>query len=154
MTYLVLKCIHIISSTILFGTGIGSAFYMLMANRSRDLVSIRFATRYVVLADYIFTAPAVVVQPITGFALAYQAGFDFSALWLTWAIILYLLAGTCWLPVVYLQIKMRDIAEQAYASNQNLPPIYWIKNRWWLALGSAAFPAVAVIFYLMIFKPM
>lgn len=153
MTYLILKWIHIISSTVLFGTGIGSAFYMLMANRSRDLASIRFATRYVVLADYMFTAPAVVVQPITGFALAYQAGFDFSALWLTWAIILYLLAGACWLPVVYLQIQMRDIAEQAYVSQQSLPLRYWNKNRWWLIFGSVAFPALVVVFYLMVFKP-
>lgn len=153
MTYLILKWIHIISSTILFGTGIGSAFYVLMANRSRDLASIRFATRNVVVADYVFTAPAVVVQPITGFALTHQAGFDFSTLWLSWAIILYLVAGACWLPVVYLQIKMRDIAEQAYASQQSLPPAYWSKNRWWLILGSVAFPAVVAVFYLMVFKP-
>jgi uncharacterized membrane protein len=153
MTYLVLKWIHIISSTILFGTGIGSAFYVFMANRTRDLASIRFATRYVVIADYVFTAPAVVVQPITGIGLAQLAGFDFSALWLTWAIILYLIAGACWLPVVYLQIQMRDIAEKAYASEESLPPIYWTKNRWWLILGSVAFPAVVGIFYLMVFKP-
>lgn len=153
MTYLIFKWIHIISSTILFGTGIGSAFYVLMANRSRDLDSIRFATRCVVIADYVFTAPVVVVQPITGIWLAQLAGIDFSALWLTWAIILYLVAGACWLPVVYFQIQMRDIAEEAYLSDQTLPPIYWTKNRWWLILGSIAFPAVVAVFYLMVFKP-
>ncbi|MGC3981635.1 MAG: DUF2269 domain-containing protein [Steroidobacteraceae bacterium] len=153
MTYLILKCLHIISSTILFGTGIGSAFYLLMANRSRDLASIRFATRYVVIADYIFTAPAVIVQPITGYALANLAGFELSAPWLAWAIVLYLLAGACWLPVVYLQIQMRDMAEQAYLSGQSLPPDYWVKSRWWQILGWIAFPAVIAIFYLMVFKP-
>ena len=153
MTYLFLKWVHIISSTILFGTGIGSAYYVFMAHRSRDISCIRFAMRQVVVADFLFTTPAIFVQAITGAALGYYAGFDFSSLWLVWAIVLYLLVGVCWMPVVYLQIRMRDIAEQAYASQQSLPSSYWNQYRWWLILGSIAFPAVVAVFYLMVFKP-
>lgn len=154
MDYIFLKWIHILSSTILFGTGIGSAFYMFMANRRNDITAIAFATRHVVIADWLFTTPAVIIQFITGLALAYSAGFSITDdSWLLYAILLYFFVGACWLPVVWIQIKMRDMARQALDNGTELPDRYWTMDRWWIALGSLAFPATMGIFYLMVFKP-
>ena len=153
MDYLVLKWIHIISATVLFGTGIGSAFYMLMANRSRKLDNMVFATRAVVLADWLFTTPAVIIQLITGIWLVGLSGWSFSDTWVVSALGLFAFIGLCWLPVVWLQIEMRKMAEAALTSRCELPARYWSFERWWFVLGCLAFPATLLIFYLMVFKP-
>lgn len=153
MEYLVIKWMHIISSTVLFGTGIGSAFYMLMANRSRNLSSIAFVARTVVLADWLFTTPAVVVQIVTGVWLVNITGWSFSDIWVASAVVLFVFVGACWLPVVWIQIKMRDMAEAALKDHGKLPAQYWHHERWWIVLGCLAFPAMLIIFYLMVFKP-
>lgn len=153
MDYPLLKLIHILSSTILFGTGIGSAFYMFMANRRKDIAGIYFATRHVVIADWIFTTPSVVIQLITGIALAHTLGLPLTEGWVFKALVLYFFAGACWLPVVWMQIKMRDMAKQALDSGAPLPPRYWKYDRWWIILGSLAFPAIMVVFWLMVVKP-
>lgn len=150
MLYLCVKWLHVLSSTVLFGTGVGTAFCMLMANRTRDLNAIRFATRTVVTADWLFTTPAVIVQPMTGYMLARLAGYPLSTPWLVAAIILYIFAGACWLPVVWIQLRMKALAQ---AATDALPEEYWRYNLWWLILGSLAFPAVMVIFWLMVFTP-
>lgn len=150
MLYLCVKWLHILSSTVLFGTGVGTAFFMLMANRSRDVKAIRFATKTVVIADWLFTTPAVIIQPITGVILAHIAGYPLTTPWLMTAIALYVFAGACWLPVVWIQLKMRALT---IAATDDLPAQYWTYNRWWLILGSLAFPAVMVIFWLMVFTP-
>lgn len=153
MTYLILKWIHIVSSTILFGTGIGSAFYMFMANRSKDVASIYFATRNVVIADFIFTTPAVIIQLLTGIGLVHAVGYSFSDKWVMWGLVLYLFAGACWIPVVWMQIKMRDMAKSALDNKTDLPLRYWQMDKWWVILGSLAFPAIMVVFWLMVAKP-
>jgi uncharacterized membrane protein len=153
MEYFGLKLIHIISATILFGTGIGSAFYMFMANRKKDINAIYFTVKNVVIADWIFTTPAVLVQFISGIFLVKEQGYSFSENWLFTALCLYFFAGICWLPVVWIQIKMRDMAKISFENNTALPSSYWVINRWWIFLGSLAFPAVMVVFYLMVFKP-
>ena len=153
MSYELLKVIHIICSTILFGTGIGSAFYMFMANRRGDLAGIVFATRHVVIADWAFTTPAVIIQFLSGYLLARELGYDFSERWLQIAIALYFFAGACWLPVVWIQIKMRDMASEAIQENKKLPARYWHLDKWWLILGALAFPAILIVFYLMVVKP-
>lgn len=111
--YLLLKYAHVISSTLLFGTGLGTAFHGWMAHRSGDRPAIAVVSRNVVLADWIFTAPAVVVQPATGLALAHLAGFPWHSPWLLASVVLYLLVGACWLPVVWLQIRMHRMAGEA-----------------------------------------
>ena len=153
MDYLVLKWIHIISATVLFGTGIGSAFYMLIANRSGNLNSIVFATRTVVLADWLFTTPAVIVQLISGIWLVSLSGWSFSDAWIALALLLFAFIGACWLPVVWLQIEMRSMAQVASEAGDSLPGRYWKFERWWLLLGCLAFPATLLVFYLMVFKP-
>ncbi len=153
MDYLFLKLIHIISATILFGTGIGSAFYMFMANRRKDIAGIYFATRYVVIADWIFTTPSVIVQLASGIALAHELGLPLTEGWVFWALILYSLAGVCWVPVVWLQIKMRVMAKIAIEAGDALPERYWRLDRWWIILGSLAFPAILAIIGLMVMKP-
>ena len=153
MSYELVKWIHIISSTILFGTGIGSAFYVFMACRSGNLHSIRFATSTVVIADWLFTAVSVVVQLVTGLWLVHLGGWSFSDRWITWALILFFFAGACWLPVVWIQIRMRDIAIEAAKSDSGLPRLFWTFERWWIVLGSLAFPAIVIVFYLMVVKP-
>jgi uncharacterized membrane protein len=153
MDFLLLKWIHIISSTILFGTGIGSAFYMFMANRRKELISIHFAVRHVVIADWLFTTPSIIVQLVTGVTMVLLLDLDFTQGWVFWALVLYFFAGACWLPVVWLQLKMRDMVRQAIDHGEELPPRYWVMEKWWIILGSLAFPAIVVIFWLMVFKP-
>jgi uncharacterized membrane protein len=150
MEYLLVKWLHIISSTILFGTGIGSAFYVFMANRSREVTSIHFAARTVVVADFLFTAPAAAIQLLTGLWLT---GYSLSDGWVQWGLALYFFAGACWLPVVWMQIEMRNIARIALETNKPLPERYWQRKRWWTVLGSLAFPALVIVFYLMVAKP-
>ncbi len=152
MDYLLLKWIHILSSTILFGTGIGSAFFMFSANRSTDPASIYFAVRHVVIADWFFTTPAIIIQLLTGIALVYAGGYEFSDFWIIWALLLYFFAGVCWLPVVWMQIKMRDMAKIALETGEPLPERYHKMENIWIILGSLAFPTVIIIFYLMVFK--
>jgi uncharacterized membrane protein len=153
MDYLTVKWLHIISATFLAGTGFGTAFYMFWANRSKDVRAIAVVTRFVALADWLFTAPAVVVQPVTGLYLAHLAGWEFGSGWLHATLWLYALAGACWLPVVWLQLRMRDMAKAAAQAGTALPALYWRYERWWVLLGIPAFTAVGVIYWLMVVKP-
>ena len=153
MEYLTIKWLHILSSTILFGTGVGSAFYMFMANYRKDISAIYFAIRHVVIADFLFTTPSIIIQLVTGLWMVHLVGYELTDTWIMWGLILYFFAGGCWLPVVWIQIKMRDIAKEALEHNKELPKHYWRMYLWWVTLGSLAFPAIIVIFYLMVMKP-
>lgn len=158
MDYLTVKYVHIVSSTILFGTGIGSAFYMVMANRRKnirgeDIAGIYLTIRHVVIADWLFTAPSVIIQLASGIALTQMRGYELTDKWIMYSLALYFFAGACWLPVVWIQIKMRDMAKEALDRKTVLPGKYWLYDRWWILLGSAAFPAILSVFYLMVFKP-
>ena len=153
MEYLIVKWLHILSSTLLFGTGLGSAFYMFFASLTRDPRVVATVVRYVVIADYAFTTPTIILQPVTGLYLIHLAGFPLSSTWIAGSIALYFLAGACWLPVVWMQIKMRDMAIAANASGTELPQRYWKFLKWWVALGIVAFVALVVVFYLMVAKP-
>jgi len=147
------KIVHILSSTVLFGTGLGTAFQMWTAHRSRDVQAIGTVARHAVWADFLFTTPAVIIQPVTGYMLARLAGYDLTSAWLVAAMILYVLVGVCWLPVVGIQLKVRDLAIEAVRSKRTLPARYFRLMRWWFGLGWPAFSAVLLIFWLMIAKP-
>lgn len=152
--YLIVKWLHILSATLLVGTGFGSAFYMFFVNRTRNVDAIAAVSGYVVIADWAFTAPTVIFQPLSGLYLASRAGIPWSEPWIAWSLALYALAGVCWLPVVWIQIRMRDIARAAVARRVGeLPPRYWQYARWWTALGIPAFIAMLAIYYLMVMKP-
>jgi uncharacterized membrane protein len=153
MEYVIVKWVHILSSTLLFGTGLGSAFYMFFTSRTRDAHTIAVVVRYVVIADWAFTTPTIILQPLTGFYLMHIAGFPLTSKWIVASIVLYLLAGACWLPVVWMQIRMRDMARQAASSGAELSARYWRFLRWWVALGIVAFLALVAVFYLMVAKP-
>ena len=153
MEYFVLKWLHILSSTFLFGTGIGSAFYMFFASLTRDVRAVAVVVRYVVIADTVFTATTVVIQPLTGWYLARLLGFPLTAFWLKWSIGLFVLTGACWLPVVWMQIRMSRMAQAAVSGGTELPLLYWRYFRYWTALGVPAFLALVVVFYLMVAKP-
>ena len=153
MSYETVKWIHIISAILLFGTGFGSAFYKYMADRSGNLATIAITNRHVVLADWIFTSPTVVIQPLSGFWLAHLQGYSLTTSWLLTSIVLFVLAGACWLPVVYLQIRNRNDATKALSTQSELQPRYWRDARLWFWLGIPAFSAMLVIVYLMIAKP-
>ncbi len=153
MEYLMLKWLHILSATLLYGTGLGSAFYKLMADRSGNLPAIAHTNKIVVLADWLFTTPTVIIQPITGVLLAKAAGFPLSSNWLVLSIALYILAGLCWLPVVYLQIRMRNLSQAALGDGQNLDSRYERLARIWFWLGVPAFVALIFVYFLMVFKP-
>ena len=151
--YVAIKLIHVLSSTILFGTGLGTAFHMWMTHRTGDVRAIASAARITVIADWWFTTPAVIVQPLTGFALIHFAGFGWTQSWLFAALLLYLLAGACWLPVVWLQLRVHRLAAAAAANGSALPPEYFRCMRAWFVLGWPAFVAVVIVFWLMVAKP-
>ena len=151
--YLLLKTLHVIGATVLFGTGAGIAFFMLMAHRSGDARTIAHTAGVVVIADTLFTATAVVLQPITGAGLAHIAGFPMLHGWVALSLILYVGTGLCWLPVVWMQLKMRDLARAAVRNEAPLPTEYHRLWRWWFAFGFPAFFAVAAIIWLMVAKP-
>jgi len=151
--YLLVKLVHILSSTLLFGTGLGTAFHGWMANRSGNLQATAVSNRNVVLADWLFTTPAVLVQPVTGVWLALEAGYPLLSGWLLVSILLYVMVGACWLPVVWIQLRMREIAEAAVRDGTALPAAYGRLARAWFLLGWPAFIGVIAIFYLMVAKP-
>jgi uncharacterized membrane protein len=153
MDYVTVKWLHIMSSTFLFGTGVGSAFYMLFVSLTRNTHATAVVARHVVLADWLFTTPTVFIQPLTGLYLVHLAGFPMNAKWVHWSLILYAVAVACWLPVVWLQIRMRKLAEEASRRDNDLPAKYWTLLRFWILLGIPAFFAFVGIFYLMVAKP-
>jgi uncharacterized membrane protein len=151
--YVFVKWLHILSSTFLFGTGIGSAFYLLLASLQRDPRVIASVARYVVIADWLFTATTVVFQPLSGWYMVQVAGMPVSARWLAWSIALYAVAVACWLPVVWIQMRLRDLAASAARAGEALPQAYSRWLRVWIALGVPAFFAFVAVFYLMTAKP-
>jgi len=151
--YLILKLVHILSATVLFGTGLGTAFSMWRAHSSADPHVIAVVARNVALADWWFTTPAAIVQPLTGFALVHLAGFSLSSPWLVLTLALYVFIGACWIPVVWLQLRMRDLAREAAAASQPLSPLYHRYFRIWFVLGWPAFISVLLLFGLMVLKP-
>jgi uncharacterized membrane protein len=152
-TYLVLKWLHIVSSVLMVGTGLGSAFYMFFTNRSGSVPAQAVVSRLVVRADWWFTTPTVILQPATGFALAHMAGWPMSTPWLASSLLLFVFAGACWLPVVWLQIRMAALAAQADRDAAPLPALYARYQRYWELLGYPAFVAMVAVFYLMVNKP-
>lgn len=153
MTYLVLKYVHVVGAAVLLGTGAGIAFFMLLAHRTENVSTIASVARIVVIADFVFTATAVLAQPLTGLWLAYEAGYSPSDSWIVVSVILYVVTGLFWLPVVWMQMKMRDLADAASRSDQILPPLYYRLFRIWFAFGFPAFAAVLAIYWLMIARP-
>ena len=153
MLYLSLKTLHNLSMLLLFGTGLGSAFYKWMADRSGNLAHIAVTNRHVVLADWLFTTPTVIFQPISGLAMASLAGYSLRSDWIAISLALYVFAGACWLPVVWLQIRVRDLARAALAAGEPISPLAERLMRWWFCLGWPAFVALIVVFYLLVSRP-
>jgi uncharacterized membrane protein len=151
--YLALKLAHVIGACVLFGTGMGIAFFMWMAHRTADAAFIAATARIVILADAVFTATAVIMQPLTGAALAHVMGFSLLEPWIGASLALYLFVGACWLPVVLIQMALRDLASAARDSGEPLPARYHRLFRIWFILGWPAFAGLIAIFALMIAKP-
>lgn len=148
-----LRWAHILGATVLLGTGAGIAFFMLIAHRSHDAHLIAHTAGTVVLADTLFTATAVIAQPITGLWLAHELGWSLTEGWLLLSLALYFLTGAFWLPVVWIQIRLRDLARVATETETPLPPRYHRLFRIWFACGIPAFLAVLGILWLMITRP-
>ena len=154
MTYAdLLLWLHVIGATVLLGTGAGIAFFMLVAHRTDDARLIAHVAGTVVTADLLFTATAVVLQPLTGALLAQEIGWPLSSPWIVLSLGLYVFTGLFWLPVVVIQVKMRNLARKAVQENSSLPPDYYRLFRIWFACGFPAFIAVLAILWLMLMKP-
>ena len=152
---LVVKWLHVLSSTLLFGTGVGTAFYLFFISRTRDLHAIAVIATWVVVADWLFTATTIVLQPLTGFWLAHLMGYPLHSRWIVWSSVLLAIAAACWLPVLWLQLRLRDVARTALAEGETgVPPAYIRLLRAWTALGVPALIAFLAIFYLMVARPM
>jgi len=146
-TYFLVKLIHIISASILFGTGIGIAFFMLKAYLSGNLEAMKVTIRNVVLADWVFTTPAVIIQAVTGLWLTFELSIPLGSVWFVSVVSLFALIGICWIPVVHIQIRIRNII----ANGGNIAD-YWNLMRTWIALGIPAFISILAIFALMVSK--
>ena len=153
MLYFALKFLHIVGASVLLGTGAGIAFFMLLAHRTGNAATIAAVARIVVIADFLFTATAVVAQPVTGVALAYVAGYSLWDHWIVLSIILYIVTGAFWLPVVWMQMELRRLATNAEKLGEPLPRRYHRLFWLWFAFGFPAFGSVAAIFWLMITRP-
>ena len=149
----VLRWLHVLGAMVLLGTGAGIAFFMLMAHRTRNPVLVAHVAQTVVIADAVFTTSAVIVQPLTGLGLAHMLGWRLTEGWLVLSIGLYVLTGLFWLPVVWIQLKLRDLAATAARDNQALPGTYDRLFRIWFLCGIPAFLAVLAIVWLMLMKP-
>lgn len=152
MDYLVLKWVHILSSTILFGAGVGSAFHLFAASMRRRTAGVASSARNVVLADWMLTTPAAILQPVTGVALVHRMGVPFATPWVACSLALYVVAIACWLPVVLMQIRMHRLADAAERRGAPLPAAYDRLFHWWTGLGLAAFFAFLLLFWLMVAK--
>ena len=151
--YDITKWLHILGSTVLFGTGAGTAFQMVMAMRGRDPQVVAAVARNVVIADWVFTTPAGILQPITGITLVYLTGVPLTEPWLLIVYALYVLAFVAWVPVVWLQHRIRDLAAQSAAAGQPLCEKSRTHYRLWFALGWPAFMALLGVFWLMVSRP-
>lgn len=153
MSWELLRFAHVLGAMVLMGTGAGIAFFMVMAQPSRDARIIAHVAGTVVVADTVFTATAAVLQPVTGTLLAREAGWPLTEGWLALAIGLYLFVGVFWLPVVWIQVRLRDLARAAAAEGAPLPPAYARLYRIWFACGFPAFAAMLGIIWLMLTRP-
>lgn len=153
MDYLIVKTLHILSATILVGTGFGSAFYLFWTNRSGSVAAQTVVARWVIKADWWLTTPAGIFQPLSGLWLAHYAGFPLTARWIWLTFALYAFAGLYWLPVLWLQLRMAAMAEEAVAQEKPLPSRYRRYARYWEWLGYPAFCAMVVVYFLMVLKP-
>lgn len=150
---LILRWLHVVGASVILGTGSGIAFFLVMAHRTKNAAFIAQTANVVIVADWLFTASAVVLQPITGFLLAEQLGRSMQEGWLLASLVLYLVAGTFWLPVVWIQYRLRDLAAEAARTRAPLPRRYFTLYRVWFAFGFPGFGSVLVIFWLMLAKP-
>lgn len=151
--YFIIKYLHVLGAIVILGTGTGIAFFMLMAHLSRDVAFIARTAATVVIADLLFTLTAVVLQPVSGGVLMALSATGLSEHWLLASLGLYAVAGLFWIPVVFMQIEMRDLAKKATMQNQPLPPRYFALFRRWLLFGIPGFGSVMIILWLMIAKP-
>jgi uncharacterized membrane protein len=148
-----LRWTHVIGACVLLGTGAGIAFFMLLAHRTGDTRLIAGVARIVVIADWVFTASAVVIQPITGYLLAAALNWPLTEGWIVLSLALYIVTGAFWLPVVWMQARMQKLAAAAAASGEPLPAAYHQLFRLWFAFGFPAFAAVLTIIWLMLARP-
>lgn len=151
--YVLLRLVHILSAAVLFGTGAGIAFFMVRARRTRDPAIAAAVGRMVVLADFLFTATAVVVQPLSGLALIRLQGYRLDEPWLLASYALFLVVGACWLPVVWIQQRLARLAAAAAVAGEPLPPAYDRLYRVWFVLGWPAFAGVIGVYALMVSRP-
>jgi len=148
-----LRLAHVVGATVLLGTGAGIAFFMVVAHRTRSAALIAHVASTVVVADTLFTATAVVLQPVTGYLLAREVGWPLTDGWIVLSLALYVLTGIFWLPVVAIQIRLRNLAREAAEAGSAPPPLYFRLYRVWFACGFPAFASVLAIFWLMLNKP-
>jgi len=151
-SYLLLKLIHIIAAVVVAGTGAGIAFFMFMANRSNNPQAIYVTAKTVIIADWVFTTPAVIAQIVTGVMLMNMLNYSFSSTWFYWVIGLFVFIGICWLPVLVIQYRLKELAQSSLNLNEVDPRFKKLMNLW-TALGIPAFCSILIIFWLMVFKP-
>lgn len=151
-----IRLIHVVSSALMFGVGIGAFWFMLAALRSADIALIAATTRNAVRAEWFIAAPVAVVQPTTGYLLMLHLDYSLHSRWFLALATFYILAGMCWVYLVKAELKMRHLANVALASPRAatpLPPQFHALSRRWRRLALGSFAGVLTIFWLMVFRP-
>ncbi|MCS5708152.1 DUF2269 domain-containing protein [Candidatus Berkiella cookevillensis] len=151
--YFILKLIHILSATVLMGTGAGIAFFMLMSYLKKDMAAIKQNAQLVVLADWLFTLPAVIVQLVSGLLLMHVLNYSYHSMWFASVMGLFVFVGCCWIPVLYLQYQFRTLSKNLSVQDV-IPNRFHRYMKIWIILGCFGFSGVLLLFYLMVFKPM
>lgn len=152
MSYEIVKLIHLLSMLLLLGIGSGSAFYKYITDKRGSLEAIVHINKQVVLADWLFTTPSAIIQPLSGVALAHIIGYPLTTPWIFYSIILFIFSGVLWLVALYLQIRMRDISIACLKHNKELPPLYYRMAKIWFLLGIPSFLAMFTVMLLMVFR--
>jgi uncharacterized membrane protein len=151
------KTLHVLCAAVLLGTGAGIAFFCWFgyrgALRSGEIAALRMVLRLTVIADACFTAPAVVLQVVTGVVLSDLYGWPLVSPWSLTVWGLFLVVSACWLPVLVIQKRLLREASAA-GSMDALSPEFRRRFRLWFMLGVPAFGSVIAIYYLMVAKPL
>ncbi len=147
MDYFLLKLIHILSATLMIGTGLGSAFYLYLTYKKSAVQTVKEVLNFVILADTIFTTPSVIIQLITGIMLSDLLGLLYTDwFWLVLAVSVIVLV--LWLRAAFIQFKLKKLLEE---ENKLSPKFHHLMNIWFI-LGVPSFGGAIYLYYLMVYR--
>ena len=151
---LAIKFIHLLAAAAMFGTWLGIAGFMLLAYRSGNPSVVALVAQFAVRLELFVVAPALALQPISGFPLAWAIGLTpLNEYWIDVALILYVAVVAAWLVSLRIEIGLRNMARQAALGRGTLADNYPRLFRIWFALATIILAAMVAIILLMVWQP-